>query len=175
MVSSRRSFSSRSPDDDAELRAYGAALRLLARRPLTAAELRLRLDARELPQAAIEAALLRLAEEGAVDDLQLALHYILVRSERLGHGRSRLLRELRRRGVEPELAERAWRKALDENALRPEDSLRRLSRRQLERCGGRLDPRQYRRVYNALCRAGHDASSITEVLAPYRAFDADDS
>jgi SOS response regulatory protein OraA/RecX len=149
---------------------YGEALRLLARRPCTVEEIRQRLSAKGHGAASIEATISRLLSDGHLDDGKLALHYILARAERLGHGRERLLRELGQRGVAGDVARAAWRQATEDHALEPGELLSRQVRRRVEACGGSLDRRDYRRVYNALFRAGHDADRIAAALAPYRAF-----
>jgi SOS response regulatory protein OraA/RecX len=166
------------PDDRsgaADRRAYNEALQLLARRPRSSSELRDALRAKGHAAETIATLLERLTRAGQIDDLQLAKHYILTRTERLGHGKDRLLRELRGRGIEREDAERAWSEVADDLAWGPQELLRREARRRVAGCAGRLDRKSYRRVYNALLRAGHDADRITAELAAYRAFsDSDD-
>ena len=159
----------RRPSDEPGPRAaYADALRMLARRPLTSHEVRHRLSARGHADPVVEVVLERLRGEGYVDDEKLAVDYIVLRAERLGHGRRRLVGELERRGVEPDLADRCWRVAMDEMGLDPPAVLRREAERRVSRAGGGLDARSYRRVYNALLRAGHDAASVAAELEPYR-------
>jgi len=141
---------------------------MLARRPLTGQELRSRLERRGHTLDAIEAALDRLVGDGHVDDGALALEFILLRSARLGHGRRRLLSDLERRGVDRAEAARAWQRAVEMEGLDPEEPLHKRVRVELERCGGRLDLRAYRRVYNSLLRAGFDAEAATRTLSPHR-------
>ena len=145
-----------------------AALRELARRPLTRAEVGSRLRAAGHDGAVLDDALDRLEAIGYVDDLVLALDYIVTRANRLGHSRRKLLRDLERRGVDREVARSAWNRALDQGDVRPEALLRRRVAKELERSGGTLDPKAYRRVYNALLRAGFDAASIVGELSPHR-------
>lgn len=150
-----------------------AALRLLSRRPRTVLELRHALAEGGHDTGEIDAALDALLDEGKLDDGELALHYILVRTDRLGHGRDRLLRELEARGVDEDVAGKAWQSAVDEYGVDPARLLARQAQRQLNRCGGRLGPAAYRRVYNALLRAGFGAYDVRKELEPYRAFDDD--
>ena len=149
------------------------ALRLLGRRPLSAEELRLKLEQRGFAGGESLDAVRHLESEGWLDDHALALHYIVVRAERLGHGRERLVRELIERGVARETVERAWNEALEQGGLDPDRLLARQAALRLEREGGRLDPRAYRRVYNSLLRAGFEACSIRTQLEPYRDFPDD--
>jgi regulatory protein len=157
--------------------ARAAALQLLSRRPLTAEELLRRLEQRGFETAKSERIVRELEREGWIDDLGLARHYITVRSERLGHGRERLLRELVERGVDRETAERAWNELLEERQVEPGRILTSQAASRLEREGGRLDRRAYRRVYNSLLRAGFDPNDIRTELKPYRDFsdDVDDA
>jgi regulatory protein len=153
-----------------ERTAESEALRLLARRPLSVAELRRRLASRGHDPRAVEWAVERLARAGYLDDLALAVEFILVRAARRGYGRERLLAELARRGVDPRTAAEAWTRALGEEPELDRASLRRRVCAELARAGGRLDARAYRRVYNALLRAGFDGASVESELAPYRDF-----
>jgi SOS response regulatory protein OraA/RecX len=107
---------------------------------------------------------------GYVDDFRLAQQFIVARAERLGHGRSRLLGDLERRGVSPEESARAWQLLVDSGELTPGEQLRRAVRRRM-RGRERLDARAYARVYNALLREGYDTLDIRRELEPYRAAD----
>jgi regulatory protein len=152
--------------------AHEAALRLLERRPRTVSELNALLLERDHPAEAVGEALRRLADAGYLDDGDLALHFILARAPRLGHGPERLLRELEQRGVDPATAREAWRRALLEGGLREEELVREAVRRRVARQPGALDRRAYRRVYNALRRAGFGAHAIRAELDPLAQFDA---
>jgi regulatory protein len=148
--------------------AYRKALPFLARKPLTSVELRNALARAGLPDDAVARAIARLRDDGYLDDRKLALHYILARTERLGHGPGRLLRELEKRGVERQVAQAAWNEAVEEHGLLEEKLLQREVRRKLQRCGGKLDLRNFRRVYNALLRAGFEPYAIRSELDPFR-------
>jgi len=150
--------------------AYRKALPFLARKPLTAAELRSALSRAGVAEESVAQAVDRLSADGYLDDRKLALHYILARTERLGHGPRRLLRELEQRGVERLVAQDAWNEAVEEHGLQEERLLRREVRRKVERCGGKLDPPDFRRVYNALLRAGFEPYAIRSELDSYRTF-----
>ncbi len=149
--------------------AFDHALRLLARRPLTATETRDGLLAAGFPAAEVGDALARLARAGHLDDARLALHFILTRSERLGFSRERLLLELSNRGVAEAVAAEAWTRAVAEGHVDPDVLLRRQVERRTAAVGGRLDRRGYARVYNALLRAGFEPSAVVAALEPYRA------
>jgi SOS response regulatory protein OraA/RecX len=154
--------------ENQEKSAYRRALSLLARKPLTEHELRRTLRDKGHEPPAVDGAVERLLEDGYLDDRKLALHYILARTERLGHGAGRLLRDLEERGMERRVAESAWREAVEEHGLEQDALLRREAMRRIERCGGRLGVADYRRVYNALFRAGFDAHAIRSVIDDFR-------
>jgi regulatory protein len=154
----------------ADRSAYAGALPLLARKPLTRAELRAALIGRGHAAGEVEDAIDRLGGDGYLDDRKLALHYILARSERLGHAPARLIRELEERGVAAGTALSAWQEAVDDHGLDEEQLLRREARRRIARCGGRLDVSSYRRVYNALLRAGYEPYRIRSELDRFRDF-----
>jgi regulatory protein len=143
------------------------AVRLLARRPLARRELLHKLTGAGYGEAESEEAVGSLQEDGYLDDAELALHYITVRAERMGHGRSRLLMELERRGVDPATAEKAWDRAVDSGAVDPDLLLRRAVKKRLETLSGDPDRRSLARVYNALLRSGFEPQAVRGALEPY--------
>ena len=147
------------------------ALKALARRPLTDAELRDRLAKREWGADEIDETLERLRAGGYVDDAKLALDFIVLRSARLAVGLLKLIADLRKRGVSESVARTAWRQAIDSGDLDSLAVLRHRLRRQLSSAERPLDSRGYARVYNALLRAGFEGEHIRKELEPYRGSD----
>ena len=86
---------------------FDAALRLLALRPRTEAELRRRLGRRGFGAEAIEAAMTRLGEVGLVDDDAFARFWVEQRAAFRPSGRRRLFAELRAKGVARETVDAA--------------------------------------------------------------------
>jgi len=132
------------------------ALRLLGIRARSREELRRRLAQKGHEVEEIEAALDDLESVGLVDDeefaRQLTAHHIGVR----GSGRRVALAELRRAGVETEVAERAV------AAGAPEDEEARaeeLARGRLRRLGTLDEATAYRRLVAFLHRRGYDAET----------------
>lgn len=160
----RRRSRSRSPSNDPD----SEALRLLAERPRTRAELRTCLSERGHAPDSIEAVLSRLESDGLLDDRKLSRHFLLTRADRNLHGRRRLLAELGRRGVAKDVAEAAWNDLLERGDLDPGAVIVAAVRRRVAAAGGRLDRRRYAAVYNALLRAGFEPEPIRVALAPYR-------
>ena len=138
------------------------ALEWLGRKPLTAAELRGRLVRHGHPESEIEDALRALVRQGHIDDRRLALHYLLSRSARLGHGPGRLLRELEERGISAATVGDAWDEAVRDHGLDPQRLLDRALDKRLPASG--IDRRLARRVYNALLRAGFEAHAVRQAL-----------
>jgi len=161
-------LSSRETSKDGPAAAERDGALFLARRPLTVAELRDRLAGRGHSAEAVDSACDRLARAGYLDDGKLAADYIVTRAHRLGHGPDRLLRELRDRGVDPDVARLAMDRAVRDGDLDPLEILRRRIGRLLPTGAERLDGRHWRRVYNALIRAGFDSGNIRRELEPYR-------
>jgi regulatory protein len=160
----------RDPDRTTPARrsAHADALSLLARRPRTSQELDQELERRGHGREAIDEARRRVESDGYLDDAALALHFIGARANRLGHGPARLIGDLLRRGVSPEVAERAWQIAVEQGEVDPADLLRRAVVRRLKG-RAKLDSRAVARVYNALLRAGYDGLEVQRELEGYRA------
>jgi regulatory protein len=151
------------------------ALRLLARRPHTLTEMRQRLERLGHTEPDVATAVAKLSHDGYLDDGALALNYIVTRAVRKCQGHSRLIRELEQRGVKRAVAEQAWHEAVESGDVQPDELLVRAVQRQLDRHGTELDVRRYRRVYNALLRAGFDASRVIVALKSHRLHDYPDA
>lgn len=140
--------------------AYQTALRLLARRELSAAQLRDRLTRSALPTPEIEAAIVRLTREHAVDDIRTALAYARRAAEVKLRGQNRTRREVEALGIDPAIARRAVAAVFDEV---DEDKV--LERAIAKRLDGPIhDPAQFRRLHQALLRQGFSPDRVTAVL-----------
>lgn len=83
------------------------ALRVLGSRGRSSAELRQKLGLRAERSGDVDAVISKLKESGYLDDRRYAEGYASARLENEGHGRTRVLRDLRQRRVAPKLAEQA--------------------------------------------------------------------
>jgi len=90
------------------------ALRVLGVRAHSSGELRQKLVRRAEHAADIDEVLRKLKESGYVDDRRYAESYASIRLENEGHGRGRVLRDLREHRVAPQLAEQAVNRAFKE-------------------------------------------------------------
>jgi regulatory protein len=79
---------------------YEKAVQLLGQRPHFRRQLGQKLARRGYPEAEIEQALDRLAEQGYLDDAEAARGYAAGRLAGAGEGRARIAAELRRRGAD---------------------------------------------------------------------------
>ena len=140
--------------------AYQSAVRLLARRELSAGQLRARLTRRALPPSEIEAAITRLTRERAVDDTRTALAYARRPAEVKLRGQSRARLEIEALGIDPATARRAVAEVFDE--VDEESVLERAIAKRLD--GPVRDRAQFRRLYQALRRQGFPPDRVAAAL-----------
>ena len=144
---------------------YQYALRALARRSHTLAELEAKLARRCASHEEVSRVLSRLREHGYLDDERVAAAHSALRRDQSLVGQKRVLDELRRRGVKEALAERAVADAyreLDESEL-----ARRFLRRKFGSlaAGPPIDDRKVvLRLYRALVRAGFDHPAVYDAI-----------
>ena len=138
--------------------AYVTALRLLARRELSEAQVRTRLARREFPSDEIDAAVARLQEERALDDRRTALACARTEAHVKRHGRRRALRTVEALGIDRELARAAVAEVfgdLDEDAL-----ITQALERKLRHGAAIEDAAVARRVHRYLLAQGFDAGRV---------------
>ena len=90
-------------DDKILTRAKNAAYRLLTYRPRSRAELRSKLKDKEYDDAIIKAVLEHLDRLGYLNDREFARQWAAARIRARGFGRRRIEKELRNKGIEPEI------------------------------------------------------------------------
>jgi regulatory protein len=143
--------------------AYAAGLAMLARRELSEARIRERLRRKEHDAAAIDAAVARLREAGAVDDRRVAMSAARTETLVRSRGRGYVLRKLEALGIASDTAAEAVDEvfsALDESAL----LARALSRRLRGPSAVIRDQAHFRRLYQQLVRQGFAPSAVIAVL-----------
>lgn len=146
--------------------AFDAAVRLLARRPLTRDELTRRLARAGHGRERIAEAIRRLEAARLVDEAALARDGLASKSA-AGRGRLRAIAELVARGIAPDEARRAWSEAVERGDIDDAGSLARAVRRRLGVPPGRADRGRLARVYNALLSEGFEPEAVAAALAPY--------
>ncbi len=138
-----------------------SCLRLLERGPRTRAELAAALANKGVPDDAAEQVLSRFAEVGMIDDALFASMWVTSRHRGRGLASRALSQELRRKGVDGEVAQAA----LEE--LDPEQELataRALVQRRLAGTRGLTPDAQVRRLAGMLARKGYPAGTAFRVV-----------
>jgi regulatory protein len=146
------------------------ALRRLAGRPFSVAELRAKLAARAAEPESVSGVIDRLKESGYLDDRKLAESYAARRLENQGFGRARVVRDLRKRRVAPAVAERAAEQAyrdVDEVALVEAFLARKYRAKPLPQF--LAEPKNLASAYRRLRMAGFTAGTSIRVLKRYAA------
>ena len=139
---------------------HDAALRLLAGRDLTTAQLRGRLLRRGLPADEVERTLDRLTRAGLLDDARTAAAHARRAVQVKLRGRDRARRELDALGIDPEAADRALAAVFDEV-----DEAAVLERAIARRVEGPVRTRaEFRRLHGALVRQGFAPDEVAAAL-----------
>jgi len=141
--------------------AYVTGLQMLARRELSETQLRLRLERRQLDPDDIDAAIVRLRREGAVDDRRTALAWARREAHVKRRGRLRVVRQIESLGIARDVARDAVAEVfadVDESALLAQTLEKRLGR------GRSIDQATLRRVQRHLMSQGFDAAQISAAL-----------
>ncbi len=146
--------------------AYVDGLKLLARRELSASQVRQRLARKGHPAEAVDAAIGRLQAERALDDARVAGAIARTESMLKRRGRVRVRRQIEAAGIAPDLAERALAEVfgdIDPEAHLAEAIDRRLKGRRLD-----ADPRAFGRLFRYLVGQGFEADRVLAALRARR-------
>jgi regulatory protein len=152
--------------------AYSDALRLLAGRELSAAEIRSRLLDRDHPRAEVDAAIEQLIEAGSLDDGRVARACARTALNIKGRGRLRIARELREKGIAEETVTAAIADVvgdLDERTL-----VARAIEKKLKGRPRPADRAAYARLYQHLMRQGFSPAAISSELRKLQGRGAED-
>ena len=101
---------------DVRHQAHEAALRLLAYRPRSEAEIRQRLARRGLPPQVVQETIARLRDQGLLSDAAFARFWVETRDQSSSRGRRLLWQELSAKGIEREIARQAIAPVAEEDA-----------------------------------------------------------
>lgn len=141
--------------------AYSDALRLLARRELSAADLRTRLLHRDHTPEEADAAIARLQESRALDDRRVARAYARTALSVKGRGRLRVTRELQAMGIARNVISEAVAEVfgdLDERSLIDKAIEKKLRGRTVRTTQERA------RLYQFLMRQGFTPAAVSAAL-----------
>ena len=144
---------------------YLTALKMLARRELSEAQLRQRLLRRQHEADAIEAALTRLKSERNLDDERVAGAIARSETNLKKRGRFRVTRQIEAAGIASSIAKRVVDEtfaAIDGDALLTQALARRLrGRTRIE------DDREFQRLYRFLVAQGFEPDRVMALLRTY--------
>jgi regulatory protein len=146
-------------DVEDRVAATNAAARLLGMRSRSGSELRQALEVRGYPDHIVREVIADFVERGYLDDAEFARRWIAVRTELAPRSNKLLSRELRAKGVDPDLID----ESLDEADLDDVETATRLARRRLERMSGLAPEVQRRRIIGFLERRGFGWDAIGAV------------
>jgi regulatory protein len=146
--------------------AYVAALRMLAQRELSEAQIRQRLARRGHDRDLIDAAIARLKSENNIDDARVAALIAQSETTRRKRGRLRVKRQIEAAGIAPSIAQQAIDEAfrsIDVDALMAAALERRLR-------GGQSigDEKEFQRLYRYLCAQGFEPDCVLALLRARR-------
>jgi regulatory protein len=142
-------------------RAYLAGLKMLARRELSAMQVRIRLERREYAPDQIDAAVMRLQQERAIDDARTARAIARTAVTLRGHGKRRVRMQVDAAGIDQAIAAAAVDEVFNEidvNALLQAALARRLRGRPI------TGDREMARLFRYLVGQGFDADRVVEAL-----------
>jgi regulatory protein len=149
------------PDADPESVARTIALRMLDQAPRTRAELANALAKRGVPDDAVTAVLDRFDEVGLVDDEAFAAAWVDSRHRGRGLAKRALSAELRRKGIDDEVATQALESISAEDE---DDAARALVRRRVAAMRGLPVEVRTRRLLSMLARKGFGGSVAYRVV-----------
>ena len=147
-------------------RAYVDALKMLGRRELSEAQIRQRLARRDHEPDAIDAAVVLLLEERAIDDARVAAAIARTETGVRKRGRLRVRRKIESAGISPATARRAIDEvfgALDDDGLLESALAKRLR-------GGAViaDEREFNRLYRYLVGQGFEPQRVLAILKNHK-------
>lgn len=153
--------------------AYVDALKMLARRELSEAQVRQRLARRGHEPDAIDAAVARLREERAIDDARVAEAIARTESSVRRRGKLRVKRRIESAGISGATARRAVDEvygSIDADALLEASLAKRLRGR-----AAIADDREFQRLYRYLVGQGFESDRVVRALkARFRRADSDE-
>jgi regulatory protein len=143
---------------DVRHQAHEAALRLLAYRPRSEAEIRQRLARRGLPPQVVQETIARLHEQGLLSDAAFARFWVETRDQTSPRSRRLLWQELSAKGIEREVARQAIAPVAEE------DAALRAAQKKARHLQGHDYPLFRRRLGDFLLRRGFPYSTVRTIV-----------
>lgn len=152
-------------------KAMSYLVRSLSQRPLTVAEARAKLLARDHPEEVADAVVARAIAARMLDDRAFASVWVDDRGVNRGYGRARLQRELRRRLLDDDVIEEALARLEDHDEVAQATEL---ARARAQRMPARLEPQKVAgRLVGFLVRRGYSSTVAHDVARKVTSMDRD--
>jgi regulatory protein len=144
---------------------YDRAVNMLAFRARSVAELRRQLVVKGEPAVDVDAAIVRLIEQGFLNDADFARQFARAKLVGAGASRLRIAQELSRKGVSRDVADDALNSLRDDDGLDPSATIHRVAEKKW-RSLAKLDPETARRrLYAFLARRGFNPDEIRGAMS----------
>lgn len=147
-----------------KLSTYDRAVRMLAARPRSVAELRRLMLRKGLPVEEVDNAIERLIGVGYLDDTAFARQYARSKVLTAGFSRRRIEQELARRGVARRTAENAVAYVFDDESIDESTSLDKMIAKRLRSMTGSDEVTKRRRLFGFLARRGYHPEDIEAAI-----------
>ena len=148
----------------AGLEVYDRALNMLAFRARASKELARALVRKGEPQVLVERALVRLTEQGLLDDAAFAQAFTRAKVLGAQHSKRRVQQDLARKGVAREVSDAAIATVFEEEGVDQREVVERAARKKVATLRT-LDPIvRRRRLYGFLARRGYDGDDIRKAM-----------
>jgi regulatory protein len=144
---------------------YDYALNLLAARGYTARALSRKLAQKGFPREESEATIVRLTENGLLNDQKFAEEFARQRLVVAGASKRRVEQLLAQKGIAREVARAATEKVFDEEDVDTVAAIEKIVRKKQMAMNGLDLAIQRRRLFGLLARKGYDIDEINQVLS----------
>ena len=145
--------------------AYNYALNLLSARPYATRALHRKLIQKQYKAADADDAILRLVDNGLLDDAKYAEQYARSKITTTGASKRRLQQDLYRKGIKGDVATEAIANVVSQEEIDPAAVIERVARKKLATLGA-LEPLVLRRrLFAFLARRGYDVDEIKAVVS----------
>ncbi len=141
---------------------YEVAVRALMRRAHSVHEMKQKLERRSENKLLVQVVMARLKENGQIDDAKYAKQFARQRTEGRKHGKFRVARDLRARGVPDRHIEAALKESAEQNDEAA--MVRQRIERKLRAYRGEIDDKKMASMYASLLRAGFSADVVRREL-----------
>jgi regulatory protein len=148
--------------------AYVAALKLLARRELSEAQVRQRLARKGFEGDTVDEAIAKLKAERAIDDARVAEAIARTETAVKRRGKLRVRRQIESAGISSAEARRAVNEAFED--LDPNALLEAALAKRLRAAASIKDDREFRRLYRFLVGQGFDSDQVMRILDKRRKY-----